>query len=79
MKSLLFRSIGVSLFVLCLSLFAFADGDMGTGSLTNPTDGESSNQTTEITTDSNAVSNSNENSTRDFFNWIENIFTDVLN
>jgi len=79
MKSILFRSIGVSLFVLSLSVFAFADGDMGAGSKTCTGGGSAPISTTEITTDLNIDSNSNEDSTSDFFGWFEKIFTDVLN
>ena len=79
MKSILFRSIGVSLFVLSLSLFAFADGDMGAGSKTSPSGGSAPISTSEITTDLNIDSNSNQDSTLDFFGWIEQIFADVLN
>lgn len=79
MKSILFRSIGVSLFVLTLSLFAFADGDMTTGSKTGTGGGLAPILTGESTTDSNINSNSNEDSTLDFLSWIEQVFADVLN
>jgi len=79
MKSILFRSIGVSLFVLSLSVFAFADGDMGAGSKTGTGGGSTPIITDEITTAINTDSNSNGDSTLDFFGWFEKIFTDVLN
>ena len=80
MKSILFRSIGVSLFVLTLSLFAFADeGDMTTGSKTGTGGGSAPISTSEGKTDSNVDSNSNEDSALDFLSWIEQVFADVLN
>lgn len=79
MKSMLFRSIGVSLFVLSLSLFAFADGDMGAGSKTGTGGGSTPISTDEITTNSNIDSNLNQDSTLALFGWLEKIFADVLN
>lgn len=79
MKSILFRSIGVSLFVLTLSLFAFADGEMGAGSKTGTGGGLAPITTNEGKTDSNTGSDSNEDSSLDFFSWIEQVFADVLN
>lgn len=79
MKSILFRSIGVSLFVLTLSLFAFAEGDMTTGSKTGTGGGSAPISTNEGTTDSNIGSDLNEDSSLDFFSWIKQVFADVLN
>lgn len=75
MKSILFRSIGVSLFLVCLIFSAFADdGEMGTGSRTD-NGGGLAPTTTEINTktdDSTTVSET------DFFGWIAKLFADVL-
>ncbi len=74
MKQFLFRSIGVSVFILSLSLFTFADGDMGAGSKTDPSGGgfapsaTSQKVNTDSTKDSDILS----------FDWILNLFSDIL-
>jgi hypothetical protein len=75
MKSILFRSIGVSLFLVCLTFSTFADdGEMGTGSKTGNGGGlaPTTIQINTKTDDSTKVSET------DFFGWIAKIFADVL-
>ena len=75
MKSILFRSIGVSLFLVCLTFSTFADdGEMGTGSKTGNGGGLAP---TTIQIDTKADDSTKINET-DFFGWITKIFADVL-
>lgn len=74
MKSILFRGIGVSLFLICLTFSAFADGEMGTGSKTGGS-GFAPDTTTRIETDDSTRIKQTEN---DFLGWLAAIFADVL-
>lgn len=75
MKSILFRSIGVSLFLVCLTFSTFADeGEMGTGSKTG-NGGGLAPTTVEINT---KTDDSTKVSEMDFFGWLAEFFTDVL-
>ncbi len=80
MKSLLFRSIGVSLLLLGLTLFTFADGEMGTGSKADPgsSGGGSAPISTvgEINIDPTFASQSNV-SDACYVNWLLEIFINV--
>ena len=78
MKSILFRSIGVSFVLLCLSLSALADGEMGTGSKTDKdnTGGLTSNTTIELKTGGDCGSTTD--SGLDFYSWIAKMLTEVL-
>lgn len=76
MKSILFRGIGVSLFLICLTFSAFADGEMGTGSKTGG-GGFAPDTTTRIETEtdnSTAIKQTED----DFLGWLAAIFADVL-
>jgi len=76
MKTAILRSIGVSLFLICLSFSAFADGEMGTGS--NSKSGCGLADTTgkiEIKTDNTTTVKQTES---DFLGWITRIFADIL-
>lgn len=77
MKSILFRSIGISLFLLCLTFSAFADGEMGTGSLSDSGNkgGIKPDTTIELTTKTDTTKTATET---DFLGWIAQIFADVL-
>lgn len=74
MKSILFRSIGVSIFLLSLTLFAFADGDMGAGSKTDqpPGGGNAPTINNEIKLDSSRDTN------LDYLGWFVSFFSDYL-
>ncbi len=74
MKSILFRSIGVSLFLVCLTFSIFADGEMGTGSKTG-NGGGLAPTTIQINTKTDDSTKINET---DFFGWIAGIFADIL-
>lgn len=83
MKSMLFRSIGVSIFLLSLSLFAFADGDMGAGSKTNPAGGGNAPTfaaaDTSITTTTNDIKASfSKDSDSIYLSWLLDLVTDIL-
>ncbi len=73
MKSILFRSIGVSLFLLCLTLSGFADGEMGAGSRTGG--GLAPDTTIQVNPKTDDAVNTSET---DFFGWLTRFFTDVL-
>ena len=79
MKSILFRSIGASLFLLCLTFAAFADGEMGAGSKTDNGNGSGLAPNTTIQTtgkvDKSTTAKETEN---DFLGWIAGIFADIL-
>ncbi len=77
MKSILFRSIGISLFLLCLTFSTFADGEMGTGSLSDNGNkgGIKTDTTIELTTKTDTTKTVTET---DFFGWLAGIFADVL-
>lgn len=75
MKSILFRSIGVSLFLLCLTLSGFADGEMGAGSKTGNGGGLAPDTTIQINPKTVDEVNTDET---DFFGWLAKFFTDVL-
>lgn len=76
MKSILFRSIGVSLFLLCLAFSIFADdGEMGTGSKTDNGGGLAPDTTIQINTKADDSTTINET---DFLGWISKIFADIL-
>ena len=80
MKSILFRSVGVSLILLSLSLFTFADGDMGAGSKTDPGNGGGSAPTSVVEAtniDSTADFHSNNESATDYIDWLLEIFTNI--
>ena len=72
MKSILFRSIGVSLFLLCLTFSSFADGEMGAGSKTGNGGGLAPDTTIQIEDKTDKETES------DFLGWIAEIFADVL-
>lgn len=74
MKTILFRSIGMSLFLLCLTFAAFAEGEMGTGSIADNRSGLTNN-TTITKTDDAMTTKEAEHS---FFGWLAEIFADVL-
>lgn len=74
MKTILFRSISVSLFLLCLTFSSFAEGEMGTGSLMD--NGELKQHTTIQTKQKN--DDSTTITERNFFGWITDFFTGVL-
>lgn len=77
MKSILFRSIGISLFLLCLTFSTFADGEMGTGSLSDNSSKSviKTDTTIELTTKTDMTKTVTET---DFFGWLAGIFADVL-
>ena len=77
MKSILFRSIGISLFLLCLTFATFADGEMGTGSKSDNSGGLANNTTIKINTKTDDSTTIKE-AENDFFGWIAEIFADVL-
>lgn len=78
MKSILFRSIGVSLFLLCLTFSSFADGEMGAGSKSgNSNGGLAPNTTIQINTKTD-VSTTVKQIETDFFGFVAKIFSDVL-
>ena len=84
MKSILFRSVGVSILLLSLSLFAIADdGDMGTGSRTDPANGGGSapiSEITEINVDQTLKFNSTDSgSDSDLTQWFVKFFSELLN
>lgn len=73
MKTAILRSIGVSLFLICLSFSAFADGEMGTGSKSG---GRFAADTAgKIKTDDTMTIKKTES---DFLGWITGIFADIL-
>ena len=74
MKTILFRSIGMSLFLLCLTFATFAEGEMGTGSKAGNSGGLTSNTTITKTDDSMTTKEAENN----FFGWLAGIFADVL-
>lgn len=77
MKSILFRSIGASLFLLCLTFSTFADGEMGTGSKSDSGNGGgfAPDTTIQSTTKTDNTKNTAET---DFFGWITKLLADVL-
>jgi len=81
MKSILFRSIGVSLFVLCLAFSAFADGEMGTGSRSgsggSDSGGLAPNTTIQVNTKTDETTTVKE-TYDDFFDWVLKVLADVL-
>ena len=72
---MLFRSIGVSLFLICLTFSAFADGEMGTGSKSGGGFAPDTTTRTETETDDSTTVKETKN---DFLGWIAAIFADVL-
>lgn len=74
-KTVILRSIGVSLFLICLTFSAFAaDGEMGTGSVSiNSVPPNTANIIEIETDDTTTVETEN-----DFLGWIAAIFADVL-
>ena len=79
MKSILFRSFGVSLLLLSLSLFAFADGEMGAGSKKDPGNGGGSAPIS--TVDENKIDSildsQSDVSAKDYINWLTEIFMNI--
>jgi hypothetical protein len=76
MKSILFRSIGVSLFVLCLAFSAFADGEMGTGSRSGSGGSDSGGLAPNTTIQVNTKTD--DTTYDDFFDWVLKVLADVL-
>ena len=77
MKTAILRSIGISLFLICLSFSVFADGEMGTGSISKSGCGFAADTTSksETKTDDTTTIKQMEN---DFLGWITGIFADIL-
>lgn len=75
MKSILFRGIGVSLFLICLTFSAFAEGEMGTGSKSGGGFAPDTTTRIETKTDDSTELKQTEN---DFLGWLAAIFADVL-
>ncbi len=79
MKSIILRSLGVSLFLLCLTFSSFADGEMTTGSKSgNGDNGGSTPLTTNQTVTENNDSTSENATKTDFLEWIAGIFADIV-
>lgn len=73
MKSMLFRSIGVSLFSLFLSFSIFAEGEMTTGSKTDNGNGLAPDTTTELNIKNDDKMTVKEVETN-FLSWIAEFF-----
>jgi hypothetical protein len=70
------RSIGISLFLICLTFSAFAaEGEMGTGSVSVNSVPPNTANIIEIEIDGTTTTVETEN---DFLGWIAAIFADVL-
>lgn len=81
MKSILFRSFGVSLLLLSLTFFTIADdGDMGTGSRSDLGNGGGSapiSEVNEINVDQTLTIESNR-SESDYINWFMQFFSEIV-
>lgn len=77
MKTAILRSIGISLFLICLSFSAFADGEMGTGSKTKSGGGFAADTVDKIEIKTDDIT-TNKQAESDFLGWITAIFADIL-